>query len=55
MRLYEFTNPSQYLQPEPDASDLVKKSKIIKTADTTDVADRHLGRKSETKKPTDTL
>jgi len=53
MRLYEFTNPSEYLLPETDAADLLKQSN--KTADTTDIANRHLRKKPETKKLTDTL
>jgi hypothetical protein len=33
MRLYEFTDPSEYLLPETDAGDVLKPSKNIKTAD----------------------
>jgi len=50
MRLYEFTNPNHYLLPETDAEDL---SNNIKTTDKTDIADRHLKKKPEIKKPTD--
>jgi hypothetical protein len=53
MRLYEFTNPSNYILPETDATDLVKQSKDIKTSDTTDIADRRLRKKPETKNPKD--
>jgi hypothetical protein len=55
MRLYEFTNPTNYLLAEADAANLLNQSKNIKAADTTKIADRHLRKKPDTKKPTDTL
>jgi hypothetical protein len=51
MRLYEFTDPSEYLLPETDAADLLKQSKNIETVDTTDNANPHLKKRPETKKP----
>jgi len=50
MRLYEFTNPTRYLQPEAHAANLRNQSKNAKTADTTDIADRYLKKKPSTKK-----
>jgi len=55
MRLYEFTNPSHYLLPEAHAADLVKQSKNITADDTTNITNRHLRKKLETKKPTNTI
>jgi hypothetical protein len=51
MRLYEFTNPTKYLPPGTDAADLLKQSKNIETADAADIADPHLKKRPETKKP----
>jgi hypothetical protein len=48
MRLYEFTDPTKYLQPETDVADLLKKTK---TAD----PDCHLRKKLETEKPAETV
>jgi hypothetical protein len=50
MRLFEFTNPSQYLLPETDAADL---SNNMKKADAADPVHR-LSKKTDGKKPTDT-
>jgi hypothetical protein len=55
MRLYEFTNPSQYLLPETDTADLVNQSKKIKTGNTGDDIVRPLRQKTENEKTTDTL
>ena len=51
MRLYEFTNPSEYLLPETDAADLVEQSKNVQTVDTTDNANPRSKKRPETKKP----
>jgi hypothetical protein len=51
MRLYEFTNSTKYLLPKANAADLVKPSN--KTADTTDIADRHLKKKPSIKNSMD--
>jgi len=45
MRLYEFTNPSQYLLPETPVADLGKQSN--KTADATDNANPRLKKRTE--------
>jgi len=55
MRLYEFTKPSHYLLPAAHTANVLKKGKTIRGTDTTDIADPHLKKKSETKKPTHTL
>ena len=55
MRLYEFTDPRQYLLPETDAADLVKQGENIRTVDTTDTAERRQTKKLGIRKPTDTL
>jgi hypothetical protein len=55
MRLYEFTNPSEYLLPETWAADFAKQTENILVDDTSDIADRHLRKKLETKKPTNTI
>jgi hypothetical protein len=54
MRLYEFTDPTKYLQPEAHTSDLVTQHDDSKAADTTDIANRHLRTQRDTKEPTDT-
>ena len=55
MRLHEFTDPTKYLLPPSDAADLLKQSKNIATAASTNIADRQVRKKPETEKSTDTL
>jgi hypothetical protein len=55
MRIYEFTNPSHYLLPETNATDVLKKMRDIKTTNATDDASHHLKKKPATKKPSDAL
>jgi hypothetical protein len=49
MRLYEFTDPTKYLLPEPKAADFVKQSKNITTADAPEMPDRHSRKRLEIK------
>jgi hypothetical protein len=55
MRLYEFTEPTKYILPETDATDLVKRNDDSKAADTTNIAERHLREKPSTKRLSDRL
>jgi hypothetical protein len=55
MRLYEFTNPTKYLLPETNAADLHKPHEKARSDDTTDIANRHLKKKSSSERLSDTL
>jgi hypothetical protein len=55
MRLYEFTDPSEYLLPATDAVDLLKQTKNVWNDDIPDDASHHLGKGAETRNPTDKL